>query len=197
MTAIHVAQIVLGGAAAFVVAARVRALGFQAPLGDSRSSRSSDYVGAVRAAHRQGDESRLRFLLRSGQAAWSSRVLSAICFGGAGNADEERALDDVVHELRYEARRGLWVLRGFARIGTLTALLGALWEVLTVSTKKQSILGLKAGFVETVAIENASLALAMGISITGFCWACAHILQRQATQLLDEVLRMEEVRGLE
>jgi biopolymer transport protein ExbB/TolQ len=178
VTVFHVGQGVLAVVAVGLIAARLRALFFEAPLPVRELLRVLE--GQVRA----GDVASARRLAQAALPAWVGRAAEAVLGAHDAGADPLRAVDPLLLDLRYEAGRGLWAIRTMATMASALGLLGALVALMGLLHGDHGLAGLVEGLPERLAFERALLSMLMGLSTAGVCLYAWRILRRRARRLL-------------
>jgi len=189
LTFIHIIELLLAVAAVGFVVDRFRELLFIAPVD------TTPYLAAVGHALADGDLDEARDLARRGSPAWVPAVLElGLRDGSETEAGEGEAdLFEQVAELRYMASRRIYPLRVFASLGTALGFLGALKEIIWMFSGDHGLLALKAGLVESIAMERAILAMALGIAISVFSLVALRIVKRAAMGLMRDVAKANDL----
>ncbi len=189
LTFIHVLELVLAAAAIGFVVDRFRALLFIAPVD------TAPYLAAVGHALADGDLAEARDLARRGSPGWVPAVLELGLRDGSepesGEGDHD--LFEQVAEFRYLASRRIYPIRVFASLGTALGMLGALKELIWMFSGDHGLLALKAGLVESIAMERAILAMALGIAISIFSLVALQIVKRAAMALMRDVAQANDL----
>jgi len=195
LTFIHVLELMLAAAAIGFVVDRFRALLFIAPVD------TAPYLAAVGHALADGDLDEARDLARRGSPGWVPAVLELGLGDGDGSDDEadtesgegDHDLFEQVAEFRYLASRRIYPIRVFASLGTALGMLGALKELIWMFSGDHGLLALKAGLVESIAMQRAILAMALGIAISIFSLVALQIVKRAAMALMRDIAQANDL----
>lgn len=182
------------------MADRFRELLFIAPVD------TVPYLAAVDRALADGDLEEARDLARGGRPGWVPAVLELGLKSGPDASGEggdlpsdaeagEGAFDvfEQVAELRYLASRRIYPLRVFASLGTALGFLGALKELIWLFSGDHGLLALKAGLVESIAMESAIVSMSLGVAISVFCLVALRVVKGAAVGLMRDVAKANEL----
>jgi len=160
------------------------------------------FVSAVLRHRRAGRTAELEALLTSTDDSWLGRVVRAALEmptprTGSTDADEEPlSLDEVLAEQRYDSSQGMLALRVSMTLGSVSGLLGALYEIVRLPAARHSLLGLVPGLPEQRAFESAMISVGIGVGVALFAGLALSRLRRRSKRLYAESLeaatRIEE-----
>jgi biopolymer transport protein ExbB/TolQ len=177
----HWAEVALGVAVMVVAIPRIRALVYQAPIESKPFFAELEKLLA-------SDRERAKRLARAAEPAWAGRA-ALLGMTESSSREMQAFLDD----LAFEAQRSLTALRALGRLASAAGLLGAVFSILWMLEGDHGILRLAAGRVEAIALEDAIISVALGMSISMFAISVRRMLVRQGTRLLRDSERAIEI----
>ncbi|MDD9969784.1 MAG: hypothetical protein OXR73_26295 [Myxococcales bacterium] len=190
MTGFHGFQVAIAAIAVAIAWSRVRALSFRANLdADAFLKRLRELVAA--------DIERARTLCERAMPAWVARMAVAEIAAQEAEADSIRdsAVAELVDDLRQEAGRGIQALVTIGRAASPLAFVGVMLELGMAFQGDHGLAGLQRGLVEQIAMQNAVVGVALGLTTSTCCFMAAGSLRSEARRRLREVARVSDVFG--
>ena len=108
---------------------------------------------------------------------------------------KESGSDVILSEIHSEARAGLELLKGLARLATASGLLGMVGYLLWMMEGDHGLVGLQAGLPEKIAAQRGLLAMTIGACVALFAHASRGMLAPIALRTVQDATRV--LRALE
>ena len=184
MVALLVAQGLLALAAIALVTRQTRRL-------TTLSSLDSRAMQAMQACARDGvnvsHESRRRLERLSKGPSAAARIGRALLEAVDEGVDPGLRLDEELTDLRFRVRQDLRAVRVFGSFGSITALMGAGWQFLWLTSGRHGLADLVPGLPLRLATERATLTASAGFAIAIFCLGAFRVLSREGGALSREL----------
>jgi hypothetical protein len=179
-------QAALAVAALFVIARRLHALLFEAPL-DARV-----FVTALEPALRAKQLELAETLARACLPAWPARhALSGLAELRAGR-DPQPALEESRAELDRRLGHGRDAISVLGRMASPLAFIGVIVETGNALGGGEGLSGLQRGLPEMIALQRSLLAFALGVATAIVCFTAAGIAQRAARSIRRDLERVAQ-----
>lgn len=183
MTWFNALQLALAAVAAVLIARRMRALLFEAPL-DGRA-----FAAALDTALGSGQVGLARRIADACLPAWPAR-LAAAALATEGRGPAQGALEETQLELEHAAFRGLGAIVALGRMASPLAFIGVILEIGRAFGGSSGLEGLQRGLVESSSLQRALFTFALGFATFAVCFAAVAILQRRARAVRDQLRRV-------
>lgn len=177
----NVLQLGFAAIVAAVAYERARVLFYEAPT-------TAQFLKVAQRRLQEGDLEAVRRMAEAAGSAWAGRVLRT---GLEGPSWQEAAVEvsSLLSDLRYEASQRLGMLRVSATIASTTGLLGAILA-LSSGFSADGLVALKAGAMESAALRQSLLTMAIGVGLSGFCFYAFGLFRRAALDAVRDATRV-------
>ena len=137
-----------------------------------------------------GDIEQARALARAGGGAWLARIARAALDVWAAPSTVTGALDEALADLRDDADSGLRPLRVVATLASTLGMLSAILALNGVGVRSGGLLALQAGLQQSLAVEQAVAAVALGGSTAVVLLVARAVVRRHTKRLYDDAVRL-------
>lgn len=189
MTWFNALQLALAAGAATLIARRMRALLFEAPL-DGRA-----FVAALETALSSGQVALARRIAEACMPAWPARLATAALAKDERGGEAQGALEETQLELEHAAFRGLGAIVALGRMASPLAFIGVILEIGRAFGGDTGIEGLQRGLVESSSVQRALFTFALGFGTFAACFAAVAILRRRARLVREQLRRVASLFG--
>lgn len=184
MTWFNALQLLLATASAALIALRMRALLFEAPLD------ASAFTGALATALDAGQVGLARALADACAPAWPARLAASGLARLERGEAPDAALEETQLELEHAAFRGLAPIVTLGRMASPLAFIGIIVEIGRAFGGGTGLAGLQRGLVASTALERALFTFALGLGTFLVCFAAIAMLTRRARALREDLRRV-------
>jgi hypothetical protein len=181
-------QLALGAAALVLIARRLQALLFEAPLDVAA------FAEALRTALDAGQPELAGRIAAACSPAWPAQLAQAALAEQAGAGNVAAVVDEALLDLEDAAFRGLTPIVALGRMASPLAFIGVLLELARAFGGGDGGLErLQRGLVESVALQRALLTFTIGFASFAVCFAAVTVLRRRARATRDALRRVAAI----
>ncbi len=171
----------VGLCAGLVIAARARELCWRAPVDHELLDR------ALREARSDATSSAL--LARTLEPSWVAELLRVGAQARAEGQPADDAIDEALMDLRARTTHSLLTVNVLGRVAPPLAFMAAIVTMATALRHDAGLLSLQKGLAESIAVNQAVLAIATGTTISLVCRFAIDLLSRRGARLLGDLQR--------
>jgi len=177
-------QIVLAAGAIALIARRVRALLFEAPVD------AKPFLDALEAAIGAGQLTLARQIADACAPAWPALLASRGLAERERGGPTEAAIEEAQLDLEAQTWRGLGAIVALGRMASPLAFIGVILEIGRAFGGSSGLEGLQRGLLASRALERSLFTFALGVGTFAVCLAAATIFRRRARRLRADLQRV-------